>query len=147
MTRSLAVSILLLTCILTGCWKEPKKSDWKNAPGAEQYERLLWQAIHEKNWNEVEHHLAATFVGVSASGQKFDRRGWVEYWKGLQITDFSMGELTVEPNGPDMVVTYDLHLTRATGAAIPDGGVRMVSVWQQVKNGWVLTAESATPIR
>jgi len=145
--RSLAISILLLAFFLAGCWKEPGKLNWKNAPGAEQYERLMWQAIREKDWNEMEHHVASTFVGVSAGGQKLDRPGWMAYWKGLQIKDFSLGDLTVQANGPDMVIAYDLHLIAAAGTPVSDAGLRMVSVWQQVKSGWILISQSGTPIR
>lgn len=145
MVRSLVISILLPTLILAGCWKEPGKFNWKNAPGAEEYERLMWEAIRQKEWNDMENHLAPAFVGVNANGQKFDRVGWVEYWKGTQVTDFSLGEFTTQPDGPDMVVTYELNLKGASSA--PMSAVRVISVWQQVKNGWVLTAQSATTIK
>lgn len=143
--RISTILLLTLSMSLLGCWKEPGKFDFKNAPGAEQYERLMWQAIQEKNWNEVEHHLAPAFVGVSATGQKLDRAGWVEYWKDLQITDFSLGETAVNPNGPDMVITYDLHLKGSVSA--PATAIRVVSVWQQLKNGWILILESVTPVQ
>lgn len=141
---------LLITCqfivmlLLSGCWKEPGKFNWANAAGAEQYERLMWQAIREKQWAEVENHLAPTFVGVGGEGRQFDRPGWIGYYKGLQITDFSIGELTVAPNGADMVVTYDLHLH---GAALPASEFRVISVWQQVKKGWILISQSQTPVK
>ena len=148
MLRCFAISLLLLSLPLCGCWQEPGKYNWNNAPGAEQNERLMWQAVRDKAWNEVDHHLAPAFVGVNASGQKFDRTGWLEYWKSAQVTDFSLGELTVEPNGPDMVVTYELHLAGAASASsAPNFSVRVVSVWQQLKKGWVLTAQSLTPIK
>ena len=96
---------------------------------------------------EVDHHLAPAFVGVNASGQKFDRTGWLEYWKSAAVTDLSLGELTVEPEGPDMVVTYELHLAGASAASASSSSVRVVSVWQQLKKGWVLIAQSLTPIK
>jgi len=102
----------------------------------------MWQAIRDQKWSEVEHHLAPTFVGLASNGQKFDRTTWVEYWKEHQPGDVSLGELSVQPDGPDMVVTYELHLS---GASSP--GVQVVSVWQQLKRGWVLIAQTMTPIR
>src|SRR5215469_3863154 len=136
-------ALTLLLCLgLTGCWKEPSKYNWSNAPGAEQHERLMWQSIRDKRWNEVEHHLAPSFVGVSAAGQQFDRAGWLEHLKSMQIQDFSLGEITVQPNGPDMVVAYEAHLA----GQVADAGVRVVSVWQQLKKGWVLTTQTTTPI-
>lgn len=135
---------LILAFLLSGCWKEPGKFNWGNAPGAEQYERLMWQAVREKEWSEVEHHLAPTFVGVGADGKQFDGPGWIGYCKQMQITDFSIGELTVAPNGADMVVTYDLHLN---AAQLPANEFRAVSVWQQVKKGWILISHSETPVK
>lgn len=128
-----------LGCTIGGASKHPA---WKNATGAEQYERLLWQAIRDKDWKEVEYRLAPTFVGVDAKGQTFDRAGWVEHWKAAQIKDSSLGEVSVQPNGTDMTVTYVLHLSGGGSTAL-----RVVSVWQQVKGGWMLIAQSGTPIQ
>lgn len=136
------VSSLFLCAVLTGCLKTPGGSKWTSATGAEQYERLMWQAIHDKKWDEVEHHLAPTFVGVSSDGRKFDRAGWLEYWKGRPAVESSLGELSVQPNGADMVVSYELHLS---GAGSADPGMQVVSVWQQLKRGWVLISETITP--
>jgi hypothetical protein len=135
---------LLLCVTLAGCWSEPGKFNWKNAPGAEQYEKLMWQAIREKQWQDVQGHLAPAFVGVASDGRNFDGSGWLGYWKGVQLSDFSLGELAVTPNGADMVVTYSLNLN---GGAAPPGPLRVVSVWQQVKRGWVLISQTETPVK
>lgn len=141
--RCSSVTSVVLILLLTGCTigKASKHATWKNATGAEQYERLMWKAIHEKEWKDVQYRLAPTFVGVNARGQSFDRAGWVEYWKATPVTDFSLGEVMVQPNGADMTVTYVLHLNGETT------GVRVVSVWQQVKGGWTLIAISMTSIQ
>jgi ketosteroid isomerase-like protein len=145
--RLLAISLFICS-LLTGCWKEPSKFNWGNAPGAEQHERLMWQAIREKNWSEVERHLAPVFVGVDTDGRSYDHAAWIEYWKAAQIRDLSLGEITVQPEGPDMVVTYELHLSGARSSQpIPSSSLRVVSVWQQLKKGWVLIAQSSTPVR
>lgn len=130
-----------LCLLLTGCLKGPGGSRWAGAAGAEQYERLLWQSIHDQKWNEVENHLAPTFVGVTSSGQKLDRAGWLDYWKGQQRVDFSLGEVSVQPDGADMVVSYEMHLG---GGAANAPGVQVVSVWQQLKHGWVMIAQTMT---
>jgi hypothetical protein len=122
----------------------PTHPSWKNATGAEQYERLMWQSIRDKDWKEVEYRLAPTFVGVTAGGQALDRTAWLAYWKSVPIKDFSLGEVSVQPQGADMTVTYIFHSGGTPGAA--GGGLRVVSVWQQVKNGWILTTTSMTPI-
>ena len=134
---------LLLFLAFTGCYKEPGKLNWKNAPGAEQHERLMWQAIQGQRWDEVEHHLAPTFVGVNSTGQKLDRAGWVEYWKAHPPGDFSPGEFSVQPDGADMVISYTAHVG---GAPFNGAGMQVLSVWQQLKGGWVLISQSITPV-
>src|SRR5512147_2946364 len=125
----------------------PKHATWNNATGAEQYERLMWKAIRDKDWKAVEYRLAPTFIGTTESGQALDRSAWIDHWKGSPVPDFSLGEVTVQPAGHDMVVTYVLALTGAPGATQAALALRVISVWQTVKNGWVLTATSMTPIR
>src|SRR5262249_8584680 len=53
---------------LAGCLKTPGKGPWSKATGAEEHERLMWQAIHDKKWNEVENHIAATFTATDTHG-------------------------------------------------------------------------------
>jgi hypothetical protein len=135
----------LSLAIWLGCMGgEPKHHTWKSATGAEQYERLMWQALRDKDWKEAEHHMAPTFVGVIANGQALDRAGWIAHWQAEPIKDFSLGEISVQPNGPDMTVTYVLQLANGT-ASVQPYGLRIVSVWQQVKGGWNLITTSHTP--
>jgi len=148
---AVVISGIGLACLFVaiGCMGggEPKHPTWKNATGAEQYERLMWQAVRDKDWKNIEYHLAPTFVGVNARGQALDRTAWLGYWKDTQIRDFSIAELTVQPAGTGMVVTYILHAGASQDAAsAPGAGLRVVSVWQQIKHGWVLTTTSMTPI-
>jgi hypothetical protein len=136
--------VVSLCLFLAGCAGEPKHATWVNSTGSEQHERLMWKAVQEKDWANFEHHLSATFVGVNAEGQLFDRAGWLEQWKNAPVQDFSVGEIQVQPEGPDMKVTYILQL-QGSGAA--SAGWRVVSIWQQFKKGWVLSATSITPIQ
>jgi hypothetical protein len=135
-------------CILaSGCAGEPKHPTWKNATGAEQNERLIWQSIQGKDWINVERHLSPMFVGVTADGRMFDRAGWLEQWKSAEVREFSLGEVQVQPEGADMKVTYILNVKASVPNSSPSTGLRVVSIWQQVKDRWVLTACSATPIQ
>ena len=95
--------------LIAGCAGEPKHPTWKNATGAEQHERLMWQAIHDKDWVNVERHLSPTFTGVTADGRLFDRAGWLEQWKSSEMREFSLGEVQIQPEGTDMKVTYIFH--------------------------------------
>jgi hypothetical protein len=45
-----------------------------------------------------------------------------------------------------MKVTYILNLP-ASGKGPAPAGQRVVSVWQQLKTGWLLSATSITPIQ
>jgi hypothetical protein len=135
---SFALIALSLT-FLSSCtlWSQPKNSSWKNATGAEQYERLLWQAIKEKDWLNVESHLASNFVYMEGSGTR-DKQQRVKYLHELPpFTDISIGDVNVTANGNDAIVTYTLALKTAQGSSAPS---RVMSVWQQQKSGWVLVA-------
>jgi uncharacterized protein DUF4440 len=141
------LAIVVLT-LVPGCAGAPKHLSWKNATGGEQHEKLMWRAIHDKDWKAVERHLAPTFIGVNAAGKSFNRESWLEYWKGAPGGEFSLGEMTVEPEGADMVVTYVLQLSSGSATAeTSPKGLRVIAVWQQVKTRWILTATSLTPIK
>jgi ketosteroid isomerase-like protein len=137
------IAVALLPFV-NGCtlWSLPKTSSWKNATGAEQHERLMWQAVKAKDWLNVESHIASNFVYMDASGPK-DKQQRVRELRDMQVADYSLGEVTVTANANNAVVTYSLTL-RAAGAGSPTGGEahRFMSVWQQQKSGWVLVAMS-----
>jgi Domain of unknown function (DUF4440) len=139
--------ILIAASALSGCAGAPKNPTWNTATGAEQHERLLWKAVLAKDWNTVERQLSATFVGVSADGRTFDRAGWVQLWSGAEVRQYSLGDVQVLPEGPDMKLTYILHLQAKGITPQATAGLRVVSVWQQVKAGWMLAATSVTPIQ
>ena len=83
------------------------------------------------------------------------------YWKSAALGEYSLGEVTVDPAGADMVVSYILVFSsKPAGDSNRNGNpnsvehsiglnqsLRVVSVWQQAKRGWMLTATSLTPIR
>lgn len=141
------LALMIFGLLLAGCAGESKHPSWSNSTSAEQHERLMWKAIQDKDWSNVERHLSPTFVGVNAAGQVFDRSGWVAYWKSSPLQDFSLGEISVHPEGPDMKVTYIFHLQGTSAGAEPAPGLQIVSVWQQYKTGWMLTATALTPIQ
>jgi hypothetical protein len=144
---SVASVVMVLLLVATGCGGPPKHPSWSQATGAEQYERLMWQSLRHDDWNNVQYHLAPTFVGVDERGQSYDRAAWVDHWKSARFTEYSLAEVTVQPAGADMVVTYILHLTGTRDPrSAPGGGFRVVSVWQTVAKGWVLTTTTITPI-
>jgi hypothetical protein len=144
--RHLPWMVLLL--LLVSCGGTPKHATWSNATGAEQCERLMWQSIQNKQWQEVDHHLAPLFMGVNTAGQSLDHAAWIEHWKQSQAKDVSLGEFSAQPAGTDVVVSYIVHFNDgAVGGIPPNSGVRVVSVWQSVKKGWVLISQTHTLIQ
>jgi ketosteroid isomerase-like protein len=135
---------LLLMCglfFLSACW-DPRPSAWLNATGAEQFEKLWWQAAQGKNWPEVESHLASTYVWQSADGER-DRAQTMDQLQKLQIAEFSMGETQVRPAGDVLIITYTMDL-RGTldGRPLAWRTQHMMTAWQQQKTGWIAIAHS-----
>lgn len=140
----------LLACLffgfMVGCAGPPKHPTWSNATGAEQHERLMWQAMRNKDWTNFERSLAPAFVGIDSTGKSFHRAAWVERWKEAAITDYALGEMEVQPGGPDLVVTYLITLpSRNPANANAVQRLRVVSVWQHVKSRLILISSSMTP--
>ena len=139
---------IVLLLLLVDCSGSSKHPTWTNATGAEQCERLMWHSLQNKQWQEVDHHLAPLFMGVNSAGQSLDHAAWIEYWKQSQVTDYSLGELSAQPAGADVVVSYTVHFNDSSaGQTAPSSGVRVLSVWQSVKKGWVLISQTHTLIQ
>ncbi len=145
--RSFVSFVVGMCILLAGCAGEPKHPTWKNATGAEQNERLMWQSIQSKDWANVERHLSPTFAGVTADGRMFDRAGWLQQWQNAQVREFSLGEVQVQPEGADMKVTYIFHVQASAIGPLSASGFRVVSIWQDVKSRWLLSVTSITPIQ
>ena len=121
-------------------WEQKQPTAWSSATGAEQFERLLWQEIKAKRWPQVERRLAPTFVEVTSTGSR-DRAQTLERLQALDLADYSLGDLEVRPAGGNMVVAYVITL-RASSRA--ETTLHMMTVWQQVKGGWIAIAHSET---
>ena len=65
----------------------------------------------------------------------------------LRNTGILTGEIQTLPEGTDMKVTYILRVQPYAKALLTSSGLRVVSVWQDVKSRLVLTAISMTPIQ
>ncbi len=145
--RVVIVPILLMSVLaLASCtmWGEKKHPGWKGATSGEQLTRLFWQAVKEKNWKEVQSHIGATAIGMSARGDS-TREQMMEHLKSMEISDFQIGEVRSEPAGADLIVSYTLTVKGTVGGQPLPSSVRMMSVWQEVKNGWIIVAHSSVP--
>ena len=137
MRKRFALIVLILAPTLAcSMWSKPA-SGWTGATGGEQIEKLCWKEVQAKNWTEVDRHLAGTFVGNGPAGA-MDRDAFVRELQKAPLTDVTLSECNSHLNGGDMMVTCTV---RATWAWQPVSSSTL-SVWQQLKKGWVMVAHS-----
>lgn len=146
--RSILCSALVLAMLLTAaCTIAPEtaRPNWTMATSGEQYERLFWDAVKAKDWRNVESHLSGTFVEESPGGAR-NKEQLMEHLRKLDLTDYSLGEVQSETAGADIIVTY-VFTGRGTigGKPFPEQSMRMMTVWQQVKKGMMMTAHATIP--
>jgi hypothetical protein len=140
-TRLALVVLLLAPALACNMWSKPA-SGWTGATGGEQIEKLFWQDVQAKNWAEVDKHVAATFAGAGAAGTA-GRDAFLRDLQKTPLTDLSLSECVSQANGADLMVTCTL---RANWAGEPVTAATL-SVWQQLKKGWVMVAHSESKLR
>jgi uncharacterized protein DUF4440 len=147
MLRRLPTLVLLLALVLplAACWEEKQPAAWKTATGAEALEKLVWDEIKAKNWPEIEHHVGVNYRAVGPPGV-FNREQLMEHLKQFEIDDYALGNVEVTPNGADMMVTYDFtgH-GKVGGQPLPPVPLHMMTIWQQVKGGWIMVGHATVP--
>ena len=149
MRKRLTALVLSLMTMLwwAGCtmWGERKPHVWKDVTGGESLERVFWEQVKNKKWAELEPHLAATYVLVTREGT-LDRTTGLEYWKQLEIREYSLGDFNVQPNGNTYVVAYTLSLHgKLAGHPLPDTPMCAMTVWQHLARDWYAIAHSESP--
>ncbi|MBZ5627599.1 MAG: hypothetical protein LAO06_01900 [Acidobacteriia bacterium] len=141
MHKRLALIVLFLAPTLAcNMWSKPA-SGWTGATGGEQIEKLFWQDVQAKNWAEVDRHVAGTFAGAGPGGTT-DRTAFLRELQKAPLADFSISECNSHLNGADMIVTCTVHAQWAGQAS----AVSTLSVWQQLKKGWVMVAHSESKL-
>jgi hypothetical protein len=139
------ISMLFAIMLLAGCtmWREHQVTEFKDATGGEGLERSFWKEVKAKHWNALEGHLAGNYVAFSPEEGRFDRASMLAHLQKVQLDDFSLGDLQTELNTETLVVTYAITM-RGTfaGQPLPSGPVRMMTVWQKQKTGWLAIAHS-----
>lgn len=141
-----AIFVLLTALLLSGCtmWREhPGSTKWSDATGGEGLERSFWQEVKDKEWNELEHHMAGNFIAVSPEQGRLDKAAALAHLRQLQLDDYTLGDVQTELNSDTFVVSYTVAM-RGTIASqpLPSEPVRMMTVWQKQKAGWVAIAHS-----
>jgi hypothetical protein len=142
--RILIFVLVWAVALLQGCtmWREHAVNKWTDATGGEGLERSFWNEVKNKNWNELERHIAGNYILIASEG-RLERAQALERIKELQLQDFSIGEMQTELHRDTIVVTYSITL-RGThaGEPLPTGPIRRMAVWQQQKSGWMKIADS-----
>ena len=142
-----ALTLLLISLMsISACtfYGERPARAFSEATGGEGLERVFWKEVKAGNWKEVDQVFANNYVG-SASGQHLDREAALAEYHQWQLKDYSIGDLKTALSGSTFVVTYTITLMGTSGAQpLPSAPLRMMSVWQQQKRGWVMIAHSTS---
>jgi Domain of unknown function (DUF4440) len=137
----LAATLLLQACTL---WREhPGSSKWTDATGGEGLERSFWTEMKAKRWSELEHHISSNYVAISAQGGRLDKAAALAQIQQLQLDDYTLGDVQGEMNSDTFVVTYTVAMRGTLGGQpLPIEPLRMMTVWQKEKAGWMAIAHS-----
>jgi len=138
--------LVAAVALSSGCtlWREKKViNTWADATGGEGLERSFWNEVKAKNWNELQKHLAGNYLAFTPQQGRMDRQAMLQHLQGVQLDDFSLGDVQVELNTNTLVVTYTITARGTSGGQpLPTQPVRMMTVWQQQKAGWLAIAHS-----
>ena len=131
--------------LLAGCtlWGEHPVTHWKDATGGEGLERSYWEDVKAKHWTEIDRHLAGNYVLVTPEDGRLDRAAALSRLQDLQLDQYSLGDMQTELNGGTLIVTYNITLRGTSGGQpLPSVPMRMMTVWQQQKRGWLVIAHT-----
>jgi outer membrane PBP1 activator LpoA protein len=134
----------LLAAFMAGCTLYGPKNPptLASTTSAEQHERILWQMVQKQQWEKIGPLFSTTLVW-DVNGKALASDQVVPYLKSLNLKDAVVSNASIQPNGPDMTVSYTLQLSADAGALQQ---FSVLSVWQQLKNGgYVLIAHSQQP--
>ena len=140
MRARLPILLLLMCAVLaeTGCWDPPKTNSWNNATGAEQFERLL----SGKPGRALLECYAFRMITLRFLILPLVLFCWV-LADGARAEDAAaprIGRISVA-DGNAALNTMNLRGTyQRQPLELKD--TRMMTVWQQVKGGWVAIAHA-----
>jgi hypothetical protein len=141
------VAVCSLLC-LAGCtkWGEKSNPNWHQATSGERLVNLFWTDVKNKNMQQLGTHVAPEFMGTNEMAT-LDKAALLEHVSHLNIESFQVGEVQTRSAGGDLMVSYviTLRLKSPHGDA-QEMRLRMLSVWQEMKHGWVVVAMSSSHI-
>lgn len=139
--RPIVVVFVLVCTAACTMWKKPG-TGWSAATGGEQLEKLFWEDVKAKDFKSLEHHVAATFAGAGPGGP-MDRAAFMRELQEYQLTSVSLANCATQLNGADLMVSC---VVRREGSTPGMPAASTLSVWQQLKKGWVLVAHSESAL-
>jgi hypothetical protein len=142
--RTALLMLLSTVMLLAGCtmWREHAVNSLQDATGGEGLERSFWKDVKAQRWDELGRHVASNYVSVVPQG-RLDWAAALAQLQQLHLDDYSLGDFQVEWNGRTLVVTYTIAMRGSlNGQPIPADPVRMMTVWQRQKSGWLAIAHS-----
>ena len=152
MTKNLrcVIALIVLSSLLsfTACtkWGEKKNPNWHQATSGERLVNLFWKDAKDKNLQQLGTHVAPEFMGTNEMAT-LDKPALLEHVSHLDIESFQVGEVETRPAGDNLVVGYVLTLRiKSPNGASQEMRLRMLSVWQELKHGWVVIAMSSSHI-
>ena len=138
----LLLSLTLLPGLACTIAKERPARTFSEATGAEALERIFWKQVQAGNWVELDRVIASNYVGT-APGASLDRDATLAQYRQWKLTDYSIGDLKTEMNGPTFIVTYSITLNGTAADQPLASPQHMMTVWHQHKSGWMVIAHSA----
>lgn len=135
----ITVAAALVILLLSGCtvYGGKKNKGW-SATGGEALERQFWAEVKDKNIRELEQHIALSWVWQTPDGP-LDRAATLEKFQNMDVSDYTLGDFQVSPNGPDVVVTYTATIRLKSEAPTQ---WKMMTVWQKPEKHWVAIAHA-----
>ena len=123
-------------------WGERPSNHIGEATGAEALERTFWNEVKIKHWSELEQHFAINYVGDTPDGKE-DRAAAVQRFQRMTLRDFSISDMQTELNGSTFIVNYSITLQgELEGHPLPSSPLRVMTVWQHQKSGWIIIART-----
>jgi hypothetical protein len=118
------------------------RSTFGQATAPDGWERAFWGAVQKKDWSGIERHLSTNYVFSGPEGRR-DKGQMLAALRKLDITQFEITDFVMRPEGNNFVVSYTLKLQgTAEGKPLPYPTLHVLSVWQVMKRGEVLIAQS-----
>ncbi len=144
----ISFGLLCMALSLVGCtkWGEKKNPSWHQATSGERLVNLFWTDVKDKKLQRLGTHIAPEFMGTNEIAT-FDKPALLEHVSHLNLESFQIGEVETRPAGNNLMVSYiiTLHLKSPNGSSA-EMRLRMLSVWQEMKHGWIVVAMSSSHI-